>query len=270
MNNFSVRLQTEQIMFLYRNSILELNEHEFHTRYELFFSLSEGIELVSESGRRKLRPNTAVIIPKGTFHQFLHTHKDATYPRCVFKFDDIEEWGDLISRKFRKLRLLQCESITENFLKICDVSTSKKSSLEKQILLKSYLAQILIDIDEVNTSNDVTSSVDAVSFLSSITKEAINYIGCNIDKELSLYTIAQSLHISPSHLSHKFKSDMNISLHRFILNKRLIEANLKLSYGIPVMQVAEQCGFRDYSNFYSQYKKRYGHAPSQYQKKRRH
>ena len=81
----------------------------------------------------------------------------------------------------------------------------------------------------------------------------------------SLYTaekIAEALNSSVSSLAHTFKKDMNISVHQYILKKRLIKARQKIMGGEPVIKAALDCGFNDYSGFYKQYKKMFNEPPS--------
>lgn len=263
MDNFAIRLQTEQIIFKYACGMQEQSENEYHTLHELYFLLGEHIEFITETGSRTLHPNTLVLIPKRTFHHFVHDNKTDCI-RCVFKFDDIKEWGDLITSKFKSVRVIRNQQLTQIFSHITEFAQSKLPIFEKQILLKAFLAQILIAVNEDDGRFD---PIDREAPFSPITRAAINHIGRNLTETLSLQTISASLNISPSHLSHTFKSEMNISLHKFILNKRLTDAKYKIINGMPATLAAIECGFKDYSNFHIQYKKKYGCSPSQDQSK---
>ena len=59
----------------------------------------------------------------------------------------------------------------------------------------------------------------------------------------------------PSYLSHVFKNDLHISIHKYVLEKRLILANKKIRQSVNPTVAASECGFADYSAFYRQYKK---------------
>lgn len=69
--------------------------------------------------------------------------------------------------------------------------------------------------------------------------------------------------ISPSSLSHIFKEEMNIPLHKFIMKKRLINAYHKIQSGEKATVAAAESGFNDYSGFYKQYKKMFNVTPSE-------
>lgn len=53
-------------------------------------------------------------------------------------------------------------------------------------------------------------------------RRAIDYIARNIDKNLSLDTIADALFVNKYYLAHVFKETTNTSPHRYILKKRLV------------------------------------------------
>jgi AraC-like DNA-binding protein len=59
------------------------------------------------------------------------------------------------------------------------------------------------------------------------------------------------------------QKEMYISIHKFIVKKRLIQAHHRICAGEAVTVVAMECGFQDYSGFYKQYKKAFGFPPSQ-------
>jgi AraC-like DNA-binding protein len=95
-----------------------------------------------------------------------------------------------------------------------------------------------------------------------ISEKCMAYIADHIHLPISVDDIAKELNISVSHLAHSFKKQMNISIHQYILKKKLATAHHKIMDGKPATQAAEECGFNDYSGFYKQFKKTYHVAPS--------
>ncbi len=257
MSKFSIRLRYDQFLFRYARGSYERYEKEFHTQHELFYLVDGENDFISEYGRKKLTPGTLVIIPKETFHQFMAQGDEAVYTRCVFKLGDLPELEELMERKFQDIRFIKDEEVAEIFGKLRDLCMFERDELEKQILLKAYLAQLLVCIDVA-----AEESLENTSFMSNVTKKTIQYIRDNISKPLTLKIIAEELHISPSHLSHQFKEEMQIPLHQYVLNKRLILAHKKIVRKTPPTIAAAECGFKDYSNFFVQYKKRFGYSPS--------
>ena len=54
------------------------------------------------------------------------------------------------------------------------------------------------------------------------------------------------------------------SVHRYILQKRLIMARQMMASGRPTSEVYQHCGFGDYSNFYRAFRKEYQISPREY------
>ena len=55
---------------------------------------------------------------------------------------------------------------------------------------------------------------------------------------------------------------MNISPKQYILRKKLATARKLIAEGTPPTVAAMQVGYENYSNFYRQYTKHYGTAPT--------
>ena len=124
-------------------------------------------------------------------------------------------------------------------------------------LLKSVLVLLLSEITE--KSNTHISENSQNTFVTN----AVQYINSNIQRKITIDEIARECMISPSALSHIFKKEMNISLHKFIVKKRLVNAYHKIMSGEAATVAAIECGFNDYSGFYKQYKKMFGTSPSE-------
>ncbi|MBO5287736.1 MAG: AraC family transcriptional regulator [Clostridia bacterium] len=92
--------------------------------------------------------------------------------------------------------------------------------------------------------------------------EIISYINKHITEPLSLSQLSAELHLSTSQLSRSFKALTGTSIHSYILTKRLILFQEKLSQGKSALDASLECGFKDYSSFYRLYKKRFGVSPT--------
>ena len=203
-----------------------------------------------------------IIIPKEFFHQFVVKGNEAEYTRCVFKFFDTPELSCAINGVLGKITLLEIsKDLRFLFEKMIDVSNADAPEEEKRLILRSILPLVLC---ECRSKTEVSDTL--VSTHRSLSNECIEYINKHLCEDISVEAIAKKMNVSPSTLTHSFKKDMNISVYRYILKKRLILAQQKILDGEPSQKAALDCGFNDYSGFYKQYKKSFGVAPSRQDK----
>lgn len=82
---------------------------------------------------------------------------------------------------------------------------------------------------------------------------------------LSLSSIAENLHFSPSYLTRYFKEKTGISLMQYIDRKRFEESKrLLVTTSLPIKAIVEQVGYIDEANFSRKFKKQEGVTPTQY------
>lgn len=94
--------------------------------------------------------------------------------------------------------------------------------------------------------------------------QVIQYIDSHIENQLSLEELSEALHFSTYYLCHSFKKYTNISLKKYIMDKKIELAKQLLSI-YTVTEVAEKTGFNNYSSFFRAFKKLTGISPSDYQ-----
>ena len=85
------------------------------------------------------------------------------------------------------------------------------------------------------------------------------------DRPINLTQIAKEHNISASYLSHIFKEITGVTIMGHLLNCRIQAAKEYLSQSsVPILEIAEKCGFGDYSSFGRAFKKETGNSPLQY------
>lgn len=150
-----------------------------------------------------------------------------------------------------------------------------------RVLVKKELNPVPSELlQKIQTSRDIFALETAVSDIIAYTKEnclsshivpnyitenAIQYISEHLAESLSLDTIAQELHISPSHLSRTFKKELSESLTEYINKARIEKAKLLLqSSDLLTYEVAEAVGYKDATYFSSIFRKYEGISPSEF------
>ncbi|MBQ8408182.1 MAG: helix-turn-helix domain-containing protein [Clostridia bacterium] len=230
---------------------------EFHNYHEILLFVGGKTTFLSEEKRIPLSPYQTVIIPKETYHQFINV-TDEEYHRCVFSFDDIPEFEDLIKRCMHSTHVIEASPEQRIwFRKMNETVDSDCSEKEKQVLMHALLALVLSEVSREH------QDVKEGSKPSEITSKSIELINENLCNRISIPELSRRLNVSVSTLTQTFKRDMNISVYQYILRKKLIMAQQKIQDGESATTAAMLCGFNDYSSFYKQYKKMFGTLPSE-------
>lgn len=246
-SNFNYSLTTNGVTFNYLKS-KSISERELHDYNELLFYIDGEATLHTENYKQKLTPNTLVFIPKGKYH-FLSLSNPDNFTRLKISFD--------------------CGALTSQLPS--DILVSKNLPT----LTLSLLENALIGLKNDNFTNDFyygaflllaswlsTSATSQVKFdgEDTLVSNCAKYIENNLSNDLSIAKISESLNFSPSTVSHVFKRQTGISIHNYIVQKRMIYAKKLLETKSPT-QVHLECGYADYSSFYKAYVKMFGKSP---------
>ena len=245
---FSDYIEAQGLLFKHARGVSDRSGKEFHAFHEIIYFLGGEAEFISEKLHMPLQPETLIVIPKETYHQLVVLGDQQSYYRCLLQVSshDLPE-GILAIRGDREIAYL--------FGKLMSAAEARDPEAPQLLCAVSTLL--------LNALKDKQPVTDGTYAQNPLVRQALHYINQNLDKPLSLPEIAKACSVSLSTLSHVFKAEMNLSLHQFIIKKRLISAVHKISAGQSAAAAALECGFCDYSAFYRQYKQHFGTSPGQ-------
>ncbi len=84
---------------------------------------------------------------------------------------------------------------------------------------------------------------------------------------ITLESLCRQFHVSRATLAGSFRKTYGISIHQYLMEKRLREGKRLLEdYSMSVSQAAELAGFRDANYFTKAFRRRYKMTPSEYRK----
>lgn len=102
--------------------------------------------------------------------------------------------------------------------------------------------------------------------LRALTPEAViqaqRFIEANLSQPLTLNAIARAANVSPPHLIKLFRQHLRTTPMRYAWDARVRRgAQLLIQSGLPISEIAAQCGFQTPFHFSRLIKQRYGCAP---------
>ena len=133
-----------------------------------------------------------------------------------------------------------------------------------ELLMKSCLFLLLHHMNQQST----VANPDSLPQLSyGRLKDALYYVQHFYDQEITVQTAARECGFSESHFMKLFREFTGMSFNAYLVNYRLELAARQLSEtGLKVIDIAENCGFRNHSYFTRAFRQKYGRTPVEYRK----
>lgn len=266
-------LSSDYEIYHYLNSdIRSINIHH-HDFYEFYFFISGDVTYLIEGKSYKLEPGNIVLINSKELHQAVINSEEAYYERIVLwinkaflkKLSNDETDLSLCFEGFNKKNVMstdieQQKNIRFILNKLVDLENYQGIGYE--LLYKAYITELMVHINNLAFNESVELSVDMKK--SNLIDGIIEYINNHIEEDITVDQIAEQFYLSKFHLSREFKKYTGTTIHRYIVQKKLIEAKELILKEVPIIDVYKQCGFGDYSNFFRAFKNEYGITPKQY------
>lgn len=266
-------LSTDYEIYHYQNDDIRSVTIHHHDFYEFYFFISGDVTYLIEGKSYYLEPGNIVLVNSKELHQAIINSEEGIYERVVL-------W---ISRDFLK-RL----SSEEMDLSLCFESNKKKNvlstdfeqkknirfilnklvSLENykgagyELLYKAYMTELMVHINNLALNENTELSVEIKK--SNLIDGIIEYINNHVEEEITIDEISEKFYLSKFHLSREFKKYTGTTIHRYIVQKKLIYSKEFILKEMPITDVYKQCGFGDYSNFFRAFKNEYGITPKQF------
>lgn len=146
--------------------------------------------------------------------------------------------------------------------------------LEKIMLTEDYgsdllkiaiFVELMVALNHLYINHSVDESILDISSNQKI-NEILSYINTNLASKITLDDLAVRFYMSKYHLLREFKKSTGYTVHRYLLQKRLMSARELLTQNYSIDKICEICGFGDHSSFIRAFQKEFGLPPKKYKK----
>lgn len=259
-----------------RNGSMEEAFH-CHERHQVIFFLSGEGSYVVEGKTYRLQPGDLLLTSDreihrdgeqtGARHDRYIAYIDSAFfeeaKRLDHNSEDLSRCFQVLStRRHHLLRLEDQERKRVAAIFSALAQTNSPAAYGSDMLNKCYMVELLIHLNRACFSGRGAEG-EAVRYNQKI-QEIVEFINDNLDQELSLDWISQRFDVSKYHLTREFKRYLGLSLHQYILKKRLLNARCALRQGQTAAQAFTISGFSDYSHFSRAFRESFGMSPREY------
>ncbi len=244
-----------------------------HPYYEFFFFLSGHTRIVVEGLDVRLARGDVLIYPPGVMHRNIHL--DALVPYERFYLYATREFLNSISTPdydipgtLEKMTRDEhyCfrveEKDLEQLISLVDkvISGAERTRPAEKLINRAMFTTLLIQGLNMMTSLDVLPQDDYSRGMGDL----IRYINQHATEPLSLDDLADTFHVNKYYLLREFKSYTGISVHQYMMIRRILFSQEMIRRGAKPKDACFQSGFMDYSSYYRAFKARVGMSPEQY------
>lgn len=249
------------------NKTHAVSSDHYHLYYELLYVVSGEFRYFVNDTSLRVVANNVILVKKNYIHKALFEQDTP----CTFYFLNFPE--DIIYPEHHKVlnelfNTYQLDFKNDNFMtgmlfsKIC--KEFKKAQIYWQENIQYQLNELIITLYRASLHQN-----KMLEITSSPIEEAIRFINECIKKEeaslISLETVAQYCHLSPTSFSKKFKRETGINFKTYVVTAQVLYAQELIdTTDLPITEIAFRCGFPDSNYFSTVFKRITQLAPSQY------
>lgn len=247
-----------------------------HDYYEFYFLISGDVSYRIEQKNYHLRSGDVILIAPGQYHAAtINNCSGQPYERYVLWLNS-KYLNRLSSSKTDLMRSFQQSRFTTAQLRLSnDMQRTCQNLLQSilihavsqeygsDLLIDCYIIELLVHIARIMLFQQTPYTEHIGSHLSDnpVLLSALQYIMEHIYENIKIQNITDHLYVSRSYLSKIFQDELGISIHQYIMKKKLFLARQELLNDIPIKEVYQKYCFGNYSSFFRAFKAEFGLSP---------
>lgn len=253
----------------------------YHKHYQVGIVLSGTLKHRQSRKYANLKPGDAFIIPPGYPHSLHFNGETEIYSLC---FDESLIPQSMIEGGLRQflnglqnetpetrvlLRIIPERWQSEALRALMDVllAQQKVKHLPELSCVPGAVCAILNLLAQAYYAMPLNVAVlEVMTGYNSNIRRCIRYVDEHFREKLSAEALARQFGMSRAALCGAFPQYAGMSIHKYIIRKRILEAQLQIRTkpGLPISQVAQEVGYEDESTFYRNFRRLTGMSPADY------
>lgn len=251
-----------------------LHTHDF---YEFYLYISGDVTYLIEGKSYNLESGDMILINTKELHRAMINTMNVPYERIILwinkaflhelstpEIDLTQCFENLEKKNILRVDFQVQQNVRAQLSKLLDLENYK--GLGKDLLSRAYITELAILLNNFVFSDKYNKDADIDIMKSNLIDGIVEYINNHINEEITIDQLSKEFFLSKFHLVREFKKYTGTTIHRYIVQKKLIEAKELIIKNYPINSVYKQSGFGDYSNFFRAFKNEYGISPKQFYK----
>lgn len=249
-----------------------------HKSYEIYYLVSGDVTYTISDKEYKIKPGSIVILNAYVLHK-VNVNAGEDYERYVLEcpFINIPTYNGInpLNRFFNTNDFVHV--IPPKFVETSNIVDRLKTIVSEYDANDEYNNHILI-ANIINYVVEIAKLVGeeqkiSYNFVKNVEKNSdiinkiIQFINDNINKKISIDTIADEMNFCKSYIQHLFRDSIGVPISKYIIIQKMQTANFLLEEGKTLKEVATELGYKYYPTFFSAYKKFFGFCPKEKKQK---
>ncbi len=258
-----------------RSYDINMEFQHFHRFYEIHILLDKEAAHLVDGNLYEMKQYDVTLLPPLKLHKSIYP-EGAPVRRLIIQFalpangtfilkNDISDILSVFNCEPPVLRLTEsCQ--TEAFSHLNKIQKLIKTRpCDFSVLVFTEFIEFLYALKTSETENLYRQKAE--NTLEEKIYRVTSYIHAHFAEELSLESLAKMCYMSPTYLSHSFKTVTGFSLINYIQMTRISNAQqMLLSGDLKITDIAIKCGFNSFSQFNRTFNKLVKKSPSEFRK----